>query len=92
MINKHPVFRPHRTFVGPHAAVLAPSKAYQAKFAFYQQGLHDQAEPLYQAVLRQDRNHFPSLYNLGLILLQRGKVDEALSLFPQGVLPKAEQP
>jgi Flp pilus assembly protein TadD len=30
--------------------------------------------------LRQDCNHFDCLHNLGLILLERGSVDEAISL------------
>jgi len=86
------VFPGHHVSVGSHAAKRTPLQAFQAASTFQQQGLHDQAEPLYRRVLRQDRNHFGSLYNLGLILLQRGRADEAVSLFRKACYQKPNNP
>jgi Tfp pilus assembly protein PilF len=74
-----PLIPPRPVFIGQRRAAPAPLQAFQA-VAFHQQGRHDQAKPLYRRVLRQDRNHFDSLQNLGLILLERGSVDKAVSL------------
>jgi tetratricopeptide (TPR) repeat protein len=94
MIGKYEklVFPGHHVSVGSHAANLAPLQAFQAASAFQQQGLLDQAEPLYRRVLRRDRNHFASLYNLGLILLQRDSVEEAVSLFRKACYQKPNNP
>jgi len=94
MIGKYEesVFPGHHVSLGAHAASLAPSQTFQAASAFQEQGLFDQAEPLYRRVLRQDRNHFASLYNLGLILLQRGRVEEAVSLFRKACYQKPNNP
>jgi tetratricopeptide (TPR) repeat protein len=72
--------------------MAAPLQAFQAALAFHQQGLHNQAEPLYRRVLRHDRNHFDSLHNLGLILLERGKADEAASLIRRACYQRPNNP
>ena len=72
--------------------MAAPLQAFQAALAFHQQGLHDQAEPLYRRVLRQDRTHFDSLHNLGLILLERGNADEAASLIRRACYQRPNNP
>ena len=73
------VFPPRPVFIGQRPAIAAPLQAFQAALAFHHQGLHDQAEPLYRRVLKRDRDHFDSLHNLGLILLERGRAEEAVS-------------
>lgn len=76
MIDKYGklVFPGDPAFVGPHAAGLSPLQTFQSAFALHQQGLNDQAGPLFRRVLRQDCNHFHCLHSLGLILLQRGRM------------------
>jgi tetratricopeptide (TPR) repeat protein len=79
-------------FIGQRPATRAPLQAFQAAVAFHQQGLHDQAEPLYRRALRQDRTHFDCLHNLGLILLERGRVDEAVSLIRKACYQRPSNP
>jgi tetratricopeptide (TPR) repeat protein len=79
-------------FIGQRRVALAPLQAFQAAVAFHQQGLHDQAEPLYRRALRHDRNHFDCLHNLGLILLERGSVDEAISLIRKACHQRPNNP
>ena len=74
------------------AARHAPPQAFRAAFAFHQQGLPDQAEPLYRRALRQNHNHFDSLHNLGLILLERGSVDEAVRLLRRACYQQPNNP
>ena len=85
-------FSPRPVSTGQRPATHALLQAFQAAVAFHQQGLHDQAEPLYRRVLRQDRNHFDSLHNLGLILLERGSVHEAVSLIRRACYQRPRNP
>jgi tetratricopeptide (TPR) repeat protein len=91
-VSEKLVFPPEAAFVGPRAATLSPLQTFQSAFALHQQGLHDQAEPLYRRVLRQNRNHFDSLHNLGLILLERRSVDEAVSLIRKACYQQPNNP
>jgi tetratricopeptide (TPR) repeat protein len=91
-ISEKLVVPPQTAFVGSHAATLSPLQTFQSAFALHQQGLHDQAEPLYRRVLRQNRNHFDSLHNLGLILLERGSVDEGISLIRKACYQRPNNP
>jgi tetratricopeptide (TPR) repeat protein len=86
------VFPSYPASGGQHAASRAPSQSFRAAFAFQQQGQYDKAEPLYRMVLRQDRNHFDSLHNLGLILLQRGSADEAFNLLRRACYQRPNDP
>jgi tetratricopeptide (TPR) repeat protein len=94
MIDKYEklVFAAHSGVVPPRATAHSPLQAFQAASSLQQQGLLDQAEPLYRRVLRKDRNHFGSLYNLGLILLHRGRVDEATNLFRRACYQRPNSP
>jgi tetratricopeptide (TPR) repeat protein len=86
------VFPSRPVSIGQRPATHTPFQAFQAAVAFHQQGLRDQAEPLYRRALRQDRNHFDSLHNLGLILLEWGSVDEAVSLIRKACYQRPKNP
>jgi len=86
------VFPPRPVFIGQRPAIAAPLQAFQAALAFHQQGLHDQAEPLYRRVLKRDRDHFDSLHNLGLILLERGRAEEAVGLIRRACYQRPNNP
>jgi protein O-GlcNAc transferase len=63
-----------------------PNKVVPAEAVFEQAGsLHvqgklDQAEQLYRAILKDDREHIGSLHNLGILCFQRGRYDDAVAL------------
>lgn len=65
----------------PRAAALALQDA----VAFHRQGrLHDAAR-LYESVLEADNHHVGSLYGLGLIWAQEGRIDEAIRLIGSAI-------
>jgi tetratricopeptide (TPR) repeat protein len=52
----------------------------QEALALHQQGRLDEAEKLYNRVLKADRNQFDALHLLGMLNHQRGKPGEAYRL------------
>jgi tetratricopeptide (TPR) repeat protein len=57
-----------------------PARLFQQALALHQTGRFAEAERLYRAVLRQDRDHLEALYNLGLLRLLGSECEEAAKL------------
>src|SRR5438132_3762404 len=56
------------------------SKLMQQALVFHKQGDLDEAARLYQTIVEMDASHFEARHMLGAIMLQRGRVDEAIVL------------
>jgi protein O-GlcNAc transferase len=56
------------------------AQTFDAAFSLHEAGRLSEAEELYQAVLRPDRNHFDCLHYLGVLRTQQGRLGEALGL------------
>jgi len=56
------------------------SERFQAALALHQNGHIQDAEPHYRAALDEQPDHFDALNNLGLLLAQQEKFDEAIAL------------
>ncbi len=68
---------------------MNPSDTIAADFrralALHQQGNLEAAEPIYRAILAREADHFGALHLSGLILLQRGQLDEAVHRIDQAI-------
>jgi predicted O-linked N-acetylglucosamine transferase (SPINDLY family) len=60
---------------------IAPEQAFQQAVALHDQGRLREAERLYHAVLKSNRDHFATLCRLGLVHLQCSKLKDAVPLF-----------
>ncbi len=64
----------------PGTPNLHPAQLLQEAVALHRQGRLDEAERLYNRVLKADRNEFDALHLLGMLNHQRGKTGEAYRL------------
>ena len=60
-----------------------------AGYALLEQGKFDQAQKVFEAVLRQDLDHPLALNNLAAIMVKQGKFDQALACLKRA-LPRAK--
>jgi tetratricopeptide (TPR) repeat protein len=72
--------------IGPTSLVRSPAiigtlQAFREAVALHDRGRLAEAGQRYERVLRADGRHFAALYRLGLIRLQQGRFDDAVSLF-----------
>lgn len=64
---------------------VGPREAFQQAVAFHRQGRFQEAEPLYQIVLKAEARHFDALYCLALIKLQQNRFDAAADLLRRAI-------
>jgi len=65
--------------------ITAPSPEFLHGLALHQQGKLDDAERIYQAILRQHPSHFDALHLLGVIALQSGRIEQAVQLIGKAI-------
>jgi tetratricopeptide (TPR) repeat protein len=68
-----------------YQAIAGTLQAFREAVALHDRGQLTEAEQRYESVLRADGRHFQALCRLGLIRLQQGRFDDAVSLFRRAV-------
>ena len=80
---------PHKKFTGP---TPKQSKMIQGALTLHQSGQLDAAETQYRKLLNLLPNNTTLLTNLGTISLQKGKLEEGVSIISQSLLINPNQP
>ena len=67
-----------------------PSAVFRQAFHLHQQGKLTEAEQLYRTVLEADPNSAVAHHNLGTLLAQRNRSDEAIAHFEKAIALRPE--
>lgn len=58
-------------------------ETFQLAYQHHRAGRRDLAEPIYRKIISQQPDHVDALYSLGVLLLETGRVSEAIGLLRQ---------
>src|SRR6476469_9196151 len=73
-----------------YLAAMTPQELFDQAVAHHQASRFDQAERLYRQILSTDPNHVDALNLLGVLIGQRGGLDEAVNLIGRAIQLRPE--